>query len=161
MSTPAQDPLAAFNQVLRHTTVRYLDRARAHPFVKWAGGKRSLVREILKVLPETFGDYSEPFVGGGAVFFALDSRIREAHLSDISLDLMLTYKMVTTRPDAVVDALQGHSRVHSPKHYRHVRDKMHDTQDPVILAARFIYLNKTCFNGLYRVNRATRARFRC
>ena len=150
MTSP--DPLADFNQVLKHTTVEYLDRARATPFVKWAGGKRGLVPEIVKLLPE-FEDYWEPFVGGGAVFFALDSRIRKAHLSDINLDLMLTYKMLLKRPEDVVSALREHERKHNARHYLHVRNKQHDQQDPVLLAARFIYLNKTCYNGLYRVNK--------
>ena len=147
------DPLSAFNKVLKHTTVEYLDRPRAYPFVKWAGGKRSLIPEIIKVLPEKFGDYWEPFLGGGAVFFALDSRIRKAHLSDVNLELIIAYRMIHARTDAVIEALQAHKRKHNRRHYLYVRNKMHDEQDPVLLAARFIYLNKTCFNGLYRVNK--------
>ena len=108
------------------------------------------------MLPETFKDYWEPFIGGGAAFFALDSRIRTAHLSDVNLDLMVTYKMVAARPRAVIEALREHESRHSRRHYKSVRDKMHDEQDPVLLAARFIYLNKTCFNGLYRVNQSGR-----
>ena len=152
----AVDPLAAFNQVLAHTTVEYLDRARAHPFVKWAGGKRTAIPEIVKVLPNTFGRYWEPFVGGGAVFFALDSRIRSASLSDVNLDLVLAYKMIQTRLDDVIQALQGHARKHSRAHYLRVRNRMHGEQDAVLLAARFLYLNRTCYNGLYRVNRSGR-----
>ena len=148
----APDPLAAVNQVLKHTTVEYLDRPRAAPFVKWAGGKRSLVPEIVKLLPE-FGDYWEPFVGGGAVFFALDSLIQKAHLSDINLELMLTYQMLRKRPKEVIEALREHERNHGRRYYLRVRNKQHDEQDPVLLAARFIYLNKTCYNGLYRVNK--------
>ena len=151
----APDPLTAFNQVLKHTTVEYLDRARATPFVKWAGGKRSLVPDIVKILPD-FRDYWEPFVGGGAVFFALDSRIRRAHLSDVNLELMLAYKMLLKRPESVLEALREHERKHNPRHYLHVRNKQHDQQDPVLLVARFIYLNKTCYNGLYRVNKKGR-----
>ena len=150
------DPLSDFNRVLGHTTVEYLDRARAYPFVKWAGGKRSLIPEIVKVMPEQFGSYWEPFVGGGAVFFALDSRIRKAHLSDINLDLMLTYKMLYERPKDVIETLREHQRKHGPRYYLRVRNKQHDQQDPVLLAARFIYLNKTCYNGLYRVNKKGR-----
>ena len=152
-AAPKTDPLSAFNKVLKHTTVEYLDRPRAYPFVKWAGGKRSLIPEIIKVLPEKFGDYWEPFLGGGAVFFALDSRIRKAHLSDVNLELIITYRMIHARTDAVIEALQAHKRKHNRRHYLYVRNKMHDEQDPVLLAARFIYLNKTCFNGLYRVNK--------
>ncbi len=151
--TRKADPLSDFNRVLERTTVEYLDRARAYPFVKWAGGKRSLIPEILKVMPEQFGSYWEPFVGGGAVFFALDSRIRKAHLSDINLDLMITYKMLHKRPQDVIKALRKHQREHGPRYYLRIRNKQHDEQDPVLLAARFIYLNKTCYNGLYRVNK--------
>ena len=156
MSLPAVDPLAGLNQILQHTTVEYLDRARARPFVKWAGGKRALIPDIVKMLPHTFRDYWEPFVGGGAAFFALDSRIRKAHLSDTNIELMITYKMVEDRPDDVIDALNDHAEKHGRRHYQRVRDKMHGEQDPVLLAARFIYLNRTCFNGLYRVNKAGR-----
>ena len=156
MNLPARDPIAALDQVIKHTTVKYLDRARAAPFVKWAGGKRSLVPEIVKVLPGPFGEYWEPFVGGGAVFFALDSRIRKAHLSDSNLELMITYRMVKDRPEDLIDAIQDHAEKHNRRHYKRVRDKMHDEQDEVLLAARFVYLNKTCFNGLYRVNKSGR-----
>ena len=152
-SAQKADPLSDFNRVLKRTTVEYLDRARAYPFVKWAGGKRSLIPEIVSVLPERFKSYWEPFVGGGAVFFALDSRIRKAHLSDTNLDLMLTYKMLSKRPKDVIKALRKHQREHGPRYYLRVRNKQHDQQDPVLLAARFIYLNKTCYNGLYRVNK--------
>ena len=142
---------ATFNQVLGHTTVEYLDRARAHPFVKWPGGKGQVIPEIVKQLPARFGDYWEPFVGGGSVFFSLDSRIRNAHLSDLNLDLTITYQVVRNRTEALIQTLAGHAERHSRKHYLAVREK--DPQDPVELAARFIYLNKTCYNGLHRVNK--------
>ena len=148
------DPLAAVNRVLKHTEIEYLDRARARPVVKWAGGKRTLVPEIVKRLPPKFRHYWEPFVGGGAVFFALDSRIRTAHLSDVNLELILTYRLIHRQPEAVIEALRTHARKHNRRHYLHVRNTMHTEQDPVLLAARFVYLNKTCFNGLYRVNKA-------
>ena len=147
----ATDALARFDEVLKTTTVAYLDRARAYPFVKWAGGKRGLIPNIVQLLPETFNDYWEPFVGGGAAFFALDSRIRKAHLSDLNLDLILTYKMVRKDPGALIAALKGHAAKHDRTYYQEVRSS--EPQDPVELAARFIYLNKTCYNGLYRVNK--------
>lgn len=152
----AAAPLAGLDAVLGHTDVQYLERARAYPFLKWAGGKRSLVPEIVKHLPDQFGTYYEPFVGGGAVFFSLDSRITQAHLSDANMELMLTYRMLQKDPDGVILALQDHAARHGKRHYKKVRDKQHDEQDPFLLAARFIYLNKTCFNGLYRVNKSGR-----
>ena len=115
-----------------------------------------LVAEIAGLFPESFGSYWEPFLGGGAVFFALESYIRQAYLSDINHDLMLTYQMISTKPKQVIDVLQEHAKKHNKEHYMEIRKKQHAIQDPVLLAARFIYLNRTCFNGLYRVNKQGR-----
>lgn len=149
------DRLAAPNRAVNTRVVEYLDHARAHPFVKWAGGKRTLIQEIVKVMPKTFNTYWEPFLGGGAVFFALDSRISDAKLSDINLDLMLTYRALDKYPDGVIGGLQNHARRHNRRYYPVVRNR-HDLQDLAEIAARFIYLNKTCYNGLYRVNKKGR-----
>lgn len=145
--------LGVSEDVLKQTSIKYLDRARAYPFVKWAGGKRTLVPEIIKILPAQFGRYFEPFVGGGAVFFSLDSRIQSAYLSDINLELMITYKMIASEPDRLIEELKKHGEKHNKSHYLKVRKYGHGEVDPVRLAARFIYLNKTCYNGLYRVNK--------
>lgn len=136
------------------TPIRYLDDcARAHPFVKWVGGKRMLVPEIIKRLPtHDFGTYWEPFVGGGAVFFALDSRIKKAVLSDTNLDLAITYQVIRNNLEGLLIALRKLAKRHSKDHYLRIRRET-TTEDEVWLAARFIYLNKTCYNGLYRVNR--------
>ena len=155
MNTQAQKELPQFNAVLKKTDIRYLDRARAYPFLKWAGGKRALFPDIVQVLPESFNDYYEPFLGGGAVFFGLDSRIhKKAVLSDLNAELILTYRMLQKLPQDVIDALEKHQKKHSQKHYSRTRDKGHLEQEAVKLAARFIYLNKTCYNGLYRVNKS-------
>lgn len=157
MNTATQTvPLTRINQILGRADVQYLDRARAHPFLKWAGGKRSLISEIVKHLPPSIGAYWEPFLGGGAVFFSLDSRISEASLSDMNLELILTYKMIQKEPEKVIEALKEHAENHGKRYYKKIRDKQHDEQDPVLLAARFIYLNRTCYNGLYRVNKSGR-----
>lgn len=136
------------------TPVSYLDRyARARPFVKWVGGKRALIPEIIRRLPvQDFDTYWEPFVGGGAVFFALDSRITKAELSDTNLDLAITYTVVKQQLDALLAELRKLAELHSKEHYLKIRRET-ETRDNVRLAARFIYLNKTCYNGLYRVNR--------
>ena len=146
------DRPATPNRAVNRKAVEYLDHARAYPFVKWAGGKRTLIQEITKVMPGKFHTYWEPFLGGGAVFFALDSRITDAHLSDINLDLVLTYKALDKYPDEVTRELQNHARKHNRRYYSVIRNR-HDLRDVVEIAARFIYLNKTCYNGLYRVNR--------
>jgi DNA adenine methylase len=118
------------------------------PFIKWAGGKARLAPEIIKHFPPTFGRYHEPFLGGGAVFFAL--RPAKAILSDINADLVTTYCAIRDNPEEVIAELQKYKA--TKEEYNQVR-----AQDPfklsaVMSAARFIYLNKTCYNGLYRVN---------
>lgn len=144
----------AINIVPKEIDIGYINQARAYPFLKWAGGKRAVIPEIARVLPENFNTYYEPFLGGGAVFFGLDSCIRDAYLSDLNAELMLTYRILQMFPGALIEQLKEHQKKHSAKYYSRVRDKGHDEQDPVKVAARFIYLNKTCYNGLYRVNRA-------
>lgn len=144
--------LSALNEILGITEIPYLTKSRALPFLKWAGGKRSIIPQISIYLPKTFNDYYEPFIGGGAVFFALESRIKHhAHLSDVNRELMLTYKVVQTDCENLIEALQAHKEKHCAEYYKKIREQ-HENKDPIKLAARFIYLNKTCFNGLYRVN---------
>lgn len=127
---------------------------RPQPFVKWAGGKRALLSEIEERIPEFSGRYIEPFVGGGAVFF---SQPVTAHklINDFNPDLIEVYKTIRDRPKQLVQELRKH--VNNQSHFLEVRkwDRSPDfmkTTTPVERSARFIYLNKTCFNGLYRVN---------
>lgn len=132
----------------------------AQPFVKWAGGKRSLVPALAQYFPDEIGTYWEPFVGGGAVFFAFAKRIKHAILSDTNEELVLTYQVVKSNVEALIDRLRLHKSKHEKRagqtyrdgktYYRRVRDT--EPTDSVEIAARFIYLNKTCYNGLYRVN---------
>ena len=144
----------SLDSLLGVTQRPYLERARARPFVKWVGGKRTLIPDIARLLPENIGIYWEPFVGGGAVFFALDSRIGTARLSDINSELALAYQMVKNRPEELIDQLSAHAEQHPlDKDYYYQVRKMTHSQDAVAVAARFIYLNKTCYNGLYRVNK--------
>ncbi|MDE0609361.1 MAG: DNA adenine methylase [Anaerolineaceae bacterium] len=145
--------MTSLDAVLAHTARPYLGRARARPFVKWAGGKRALIPDIARLLPEHIGIYWEPFVGGGAVFFALDSRISTARLSDINAELVLTYQVIRKRPEELIERLACHAQQHPHKDYYYQVRKMTHSPDPVDVAARFIYLNKTCYNGLYRVNK--------
>lgn len=140
------------DEILSYTERPYLDRARAHPFIKWAGGKRTLVPEIARRLPDDLGTYWEPFLGGGAVFFALDSRIRRAMLSDVNMELALAYQVVRNRPGELIDLLEAHAKRHPEKDYYYKVRKAAMSPDAAEVAARFVYLNKTCYNGLYRVN---------
>jgi len=119
------------------------------PFVKWAGGKRSLVPTLRRLLPSDYGAYYEPFVGGGAVFFALAPR--PAFLNDANDELINCYAVVRDRLDELLVALAEHTNTES--HYQRVRAQRPAELDAVTRAARLIFLNRTCFNGLYRVNR--------
>lgn len=130
-----------------------------HPFVKWAGGKRQLLGEIQMRMPKSYGDYYEPFVGGGAVF--LDLNPQNATINDINTSLINAYRQIRDEPRAVMDCLDvldsGHIDSEDPKaYYYDVRDKYNlrissDIYDAET-AALLIYINKHCFNGLYRVN---------
>jgi DNA adenine methylase len=119
------------------------------PFLKWAGGKRALLPALTPLLPGRFGTYYEPFLGGGALFFHLAPR--PAHLNDANEELIGCYLAVRDRVDEVLDAMAGH--VNTQDHFLRVRAQDPQTLDDVARAARFLYLNRTCFNGLYRVNR--------
>lgn len=123
----------------------------ARPFLKWVGGKRSILPELLKRLPEEYETYNEPFLGGGALYFA--EQPKDAYLSDINFHLILTFQKVRDDVDGVIRALKVHARLHSPEYYTRARARLFKEKDTTKLAALFIYLNKTCFNGLYRVNR--------
>ena len=127
------------------------EAAAAAPFVKWAGGKRSTIHELGRRLPAEFGQYYEPFAGGAALFFHLRKRLATARLSDTNLELVLAYNAVKKNPHELIDLLEQHAREHSSTHYYAMR-ALHGMDDAVERAARFLYLNKTCYNGLYRVN---------
>ena len=124
-----------------------------HPFLKWAGGKRHLLPELLKRVPESFNTYYEPFLGGGALFFALQPK--RAILSDVNDELVTTYQVVKSKVDNLLLRLRELERGHVKeglKHYLKVREDSLSVEARVAVASRMIYLNKTCFNGLYRVN---------
>ncbi len=125
---------------------------RPQPLLKWAGGKRQLAAAILARMPERIDTYYEPFVGGGAVFFALASegRFKRAVLSDRNADLVCVYRAVQSDVESVIDAL-GTMR-HTESEYYRIRGTR--PRSEARRAARIIYLNKTGYNGLYRVNRA-------
>ena len=123
----------------------------AAPFVKWAGGKRKLLSAILNAAPMHFERYLEPFVGGGAVALAIAHPVML--LNDANPDLMNTYQAVKCDSDALMRLLDRHRDCHSESYYYQIRDQIAESLPSLEQAARLIYLNKTCFNGLYRVNR--------
>lgn len=134
-----------------------LDSSVPTPFVKWAGGKRRLVRELLSILPSSFGDFYEPFLGGGALFFALSARETgfNAHLSDLNSELIGTYKVIKENPEdliAILSRIQNEYERSTSKSEYYYRKRSTTPSGNVETAAQLIFLNKTCFNGLYRVN---------
>lgn len=118
------------------------------PFLKWPGGKRWFVANFADLLPTNFEQYVEPFLGSGALFFHL--RPKRSLLADVNRELMDTYRAVRDDPAGVERVLQRYHRDHDAGHYYAIRAAR--LRAPTTRAARFIYLNRTCFNGIYRVN---------
>ena len=127
------------------------------PFVKWAGGKRQLIPQIKERMPEKYNNYYEPFVGGGAVTFELLPA--NALINDINKALINAYKQICNAPEAFLRAVSkldtemwedGKEYYYSQR--EHYNDKLMKAEYDVELAALFVFINKHCFNGLYRVN---------
>ena len=131
------------------------------PFIKWVGGKRGLLTQLLDKFPKEFKNYHEPFLGGGAVFFELFSRgllkDKKVFLSDINFELINAYNVVKKNPSELIDNLEKYKKKHNKEFYYKIREldrkKNFRNLSQIDRATRFIYLNKTCFNGLYRVNK--------
>ncbi len=119
------------------------------PFLKWPGGKRWLTSRYLDLFPKTYGNYIEPFLGGAAAFFALTPD--HAYLSDANAELINAYNRIKNDRRKVEKSLARYQKNHCPDFYYKVRSE--NPTDPVARAVRFLYLNRTCFNGIYRVNR--------
>lgn len=118
------------------------------PFIKWAGGKRWLLHDPSFGLPNFSGRYIEPFLGGGAIFFHLAPA--QAILSDVNERLIATYQSIRDEWQLVQEALLEFHQKHSKEFYYEERARQHSS--PHLRAAQFLYLNRTCFNGLYREN---------
>lgn len=119
------------------------------PFLKWAGGKRWLTAKHLDIFPDKFDRYIEPFLGSGAVFFCLAPS--KAILSDANTDLVNAYRAIKKNHRVVEQHLAQHQKLHSRDYYYEVRAS--SPRSAYQKAARFIYLNRTCWNALYRVNK--------
>ena len=123
------------------------------PFLKWAGGKTQLLADLTERVPQYFGTYHEPFVGGGALFFKLyrGKRIVDAFISDLNAELIDAYLAVRDHVEDVIGLLSGYP--HDQEFYYNLRSQDPWKMDLPERAARMIYLNKTGYNGLYRVNK--------
>lgn len=125
-------------------------RTAASPILKWAGGKSQLLRHLLPHVPDRYGRYMEPFLGGGALFFYLAPD--NALIADSNPELINLYRTVSSDVEALIARLADMPT--DEENFYRIRLQRHDSLDPVAAAARTVYLNKTCFNGLYRVNRS-------
>ena len=123
------------------------------PVVKWVGGKRQLLNEITPLIPKRFTSYCEPFLGGGAVLFSVQPS--RAIVNDLNEDLIAVYEVLRDDVEALVADLKKHEN--TPEYFYKIRDmdrnkELYQSLTKVERASRLIYLNKTCFNGLFRVN---------
>lgn len=127
-------------------------KSETYPIVKWVGGKRQLMFELIKNMPKSYNRYFEPFIGGGALFFELQPE--QAYISDMNEELINLYSIVR---DNVYELIEDLSKHEVSKEYflelRNIdRTEKYTELSNVERASRFIYLNRTCFNGMYRVN---------
>ncbi|MGK7890052.1 MAG: DNA adenine methylase [Leptolyngbyaceae cyanobacterium] len=126
----------------------------AQPFLKWAGGKRQLVPIIRQYIPQQYTQYYEPFIGAGAVLFSLQPA--KSIINDTNAELINCYRVIRDHPEDLLMLCQHHERNNSKDYYYRLRGQDRHPSfcelSPVERAARIIYLNKTCFNGLFRVN---------
>lgn len=134
------------------TVIEYERLNSPHPFVKWVGGKRQILAELIQNMPSTYNRYFEPFIGGGALFFELQPK--NAYISDINEELINVYKVIKDYVNELITDLSKHSI--SKDYFLKIRnlDRFENYKNlpSIEKASRFIYLNRTCFNGMYRVN---------
>src|SRR5690606_13738746 len=119
------------------------------PFLRWAGGKKWLVPHISNFIPKNFKIYHEIFLGGGSIFFYLIENKKAAFLSDINEELINAYLQLRTNPTLIIKKMKKH--INNEEYFYNLRKKT--MRSHVQSAAQFIFLNKTSFNGIYRVNR--------
>ena len=143
-----------FEEVLRAIADEHTPKRKyiaAKPFLKWVGGKRSILPELLARMPDHYDTYHELFLGGGALFFAVQPQ--KAYLSDINFHLVITFRAIKNDVERVIYHLKKHAENHNKDYYLKARELLFVEKDETKIAALFIYLNKTCYNGLYRVNK--------
>lgn len=126
------------------------------PVLKWAGGKRQLLNEICPRMPKEYNRYYEPFLGGGALLF--HCKPEKATINDFNIELINMYKVIKEQPEELVKLLKKHVEKHSKEHFYEVRKQdrnqhVYENLNSIKKAARTIYLNKTCYNGLFRISR--------
>jgi len=129
--------------------------AKPKPFIKWVGGKRQLLPELLHYLPPHILDYYEPFIGGGALLWTLEpQQLRSITVNDYNAELINVYQMVKDKPQQLLASLAKHRNTETYYYELRALDRQanYNRRSKITRASRFIYLNKTGYNGLYRVN---------
>jgi DNA adenine methylase len=121
----------------------------ARPLLKWAGGKKQLLNDLLPIIPKQYNRYIEPFFGGGALFFAIQPQ--SSIIADSNPEIINMYRMVTSNVEKVIDSLMHYDN--SSETFYSIRALNWMEMEPSEAAARTIFLNHTCYNGLYRVNK--------
>lgn len=132
-----------------------ISHSKAKPFFKWAGGKKLIVKELVKRLPPTMNNYYEPFLGSGALFFEIQHLAKTCFLSDVNEELISAYLAMKDDFPTLVTGLELAEYNHyafEKIYYNYIRNRV-KIGDGIYRASRFIYLMNTCFNGLYRVNK--------
>lgn len=123
-----------------------------YPFIKWAGGKQNLAKHVIRRLPDEIDTYYEPMVGGGAILIRMRGKFQRAVISDTNPEVVNAWRAVKKDVKKLIQALRRPKFKYEKETFLKIRAQNPDKLSPVGRAARFIYLNKTCFNGLYRVN---------
>lgn len=141
-------PLRLNNEAAEQAELKYL-RGKVRPFVKWAGGKTQLLNELSRSVPKRYNTYYEPFVGSGALFFHLLPD--RAAINDSNKELVNAYLVIKDKVEDLINHLRTH--INCQKYYYRIRALDPNKLSDVERASRFIFLNRTCYNGLYRVNK--------
>lgn len=153
MNMPRRAQITARRTLAPKRAKRATTKQAPSPIIKWVGGKTRLLGELNQRMPTSFGRYFEPFMGGGALFFKTNPA--QAVLGDHNADLINLYRCVAWDVDKVARKLSAHKRNHCEDYYYKIRERWNERsarQSDIDRAAQFLYMNKTCFNGLYRVN---------
>ncbi|WP_341794113.1 MULTISPECIES: Dam family site-specific DNA-(adenine-N6)-methyltransferase [unclassified Rickettsia] len=122
------------------------------PFINWVGGKRKLADKLLSYIPSYLNNYYEPFLGGGALFFAVKDKFKKCFLSDINHELVTSYNAVKKNPSEVAKLYSSYTENHSKEYYYKIRNN-DCNNNPTAITARFLYLNRYAFKGIYRINK--------
>lgn len=130
------------------------------PFVQWVGGKRKIVKQLIRYIPRELNNYYEPFLGGGALFFNVRHLFKKCFLSDINQDLVTSYNSIKTSPDEVYTQLIQLNKNHTLENYYKLC-KGNYTNNPIGITARFIYVNKHTFKGVFKVNKDGQIKSTC